>query len=158
MNWQHINTINWTRLNTKIAARTFANDDRVHMLGSTEYGIDWACLDALGATDALGFANEGYFGNVFDAVFIVKRYRFNVQQISQCVNACFPTRRAFINGVAIGNGLGIRFTTWIATLPTLRLRQYRINLIDYRIAVHFKANGAKTQKSAKNCAEYAQGK
>jgi hypothetical protein len=118
----------------------------MHLFGSTEDGIDRAGLNTERTTDAYLFVDhDDCFAFMFTMLFI-KRFGLTSQQISQGQNYCFTPGWALIDfRFTCGDSFGIGTTTWITALAALGLGQDGIDLIDYRITFHFKADRGKTQ-------------
>ncbi|MNN31521.1 hypothetical protein D3C81_1452120 [compost metagenome] len=55
----HFDAVHRARCYAEVATGAFINDHRVHQFGRPDDGIDRAGLNALGATDTLGFADIG---------------------------------------------------------------------------------------------------
>ena len=145
----HVDAVNGTRLNAKIAASALINDHGVHELRCTENGIHRTRLYAFGAADALVLADVRNLGLSFDTVFGVQWFRFNVKQIGQRLNCVFTTWRTLVDGVTVGNRLGVGPASGVAALTTLGLGQYRINLVGERVALDLEANGCESEQGAK---------
>ncbi len=60
--WLHLDAVHRAGRDTQVAAGAFVDDDRVHQLGGPDDGVHRTGLDALGAADALGFADKGHLG------------------------------------------------------------------------------------------------
>ena len=75
----HVDAVNGTRLNAKIAASALIDDHGVHELRCTENGIHRTRLYAFGTADALVLADICNSGLGFDTVFRVQWLWFNVE-------------------------------------------------------------------------------
>jgi len=140
-----VNAVYRAGLDAQIAARAFVGDDGMHHFGGTQNGIDRAGLNTFGATNTFVLTNPGDHGLFFNTVLGIERLGLDIQQVSQCLNGLFTTRRALIDGITICNRLGVGPTTWIATLATLGLGEQRIDLLADGIAFDSEANRGKAQ-------------
>ena len=75
----HVDAVDGTRLNAKIAASALIDNDGVHEFRCTENGIHRTRLYAFGAADALVLADIRNGGFGFDTVFRIQWLRFNVE-------------------------------------------------------------------------------
>ena len=75
----HVDAVDGTRLNAKIAASALIDNDGVHEFRCTENGIYRTRLNAFGAADALVLADIRNSGLGFDTVFRIQWLRFNVE-------------------------------------------------------------------------------
>ena len=86
-------------------------NDGVHLLGGTDDGIDRAGLDAQRAADAGVLVDDG---DLLGFLFGVERFDLAAEQVSQTLYALDATRRALVDFVAVGNGLGVGLATWVS--------------------------------------------
>lgn len=101
----------------------------MHAFRSTDDGINRAGLNALGAADAFGFADNDYTVWLQAAMLGVQWFGGNAKQQCQCANSRIATGGALVDvGMALSDGFGIRPATAVVTLPTLRLRQQAIDV------------------------------
>jgi hypothetical protein len=130
----------------------------VHLFGRAEDGVDGAGLDAFGAADADIFINHGnrfYF--LRDTVLGVDRQGVATQEVGQRDNAGFTTGWALIDfSFAISDGLCVGTATWKAALPTLRLRQDGVDLIDQRITLDFETHRGIAERDAEGTGQTSQ--
>ena len=75
----HVDAVDGTRLNAKIAASALIDNHGVHELRCTENGIYRTGLNAFGAADALVLADIRNSGLGFDTVFRVQWLWFNIE-------------------------------------------------------------------------------
>ena len=75
----HVDAVDGTRFNAKIAASALIDNHGVHELRCAENGIHRTRLYAFGAADALVLADIRDSGFGFDTVFRVQWLRFNVE-------------------------------------------------------------------------------
>ena len=118
------------RFDAQIAAGALTFDHGVHLFSGAQDGIDWAGLNAFGATDAFFFANYGDHGGFLDAVFRVQRWRFNIQKLGQRINGVLSARRTLVDLITGRNGLGVGPAAGVATLSALSLRQHFVDGVD----------------------------
>ena len=145
----HVDAVDGTRLNAKIAASALIDNDGVHEFRCTENRIYRTGLNAFGAADALVLADVSNSGFGFDTVFRIQWLGFNVEQIGQRLNCVFTAGRTLIDGVAVGYGLGVGSASRVATLTTLGLGQYCIDLIREWVALDLEANGSESEQGTK---------
>ena len=69
----HIDTIDRAGLNTQVTARTFIDNNGMHLFGRTQDCIDRTCLNALCATNTLILPDKGNGGLGFDTVLCFMR-------------------------------------------------------------------------------------
>ena len=137
----HVDAVDGTRLDAKIATSALVDNHGVHQLRSTENRINRTGLNAFGAADALVLADIRNGGLSFDTVFRVQWLGFNIEQIGQRLDCVFTTWRTLVDRVTVGNRLSVGPASRVATLTTLGLGQYRIDLIGERVALDLEANG-----------------
>src|SRR5450830_31911 len=126
----HSNAIDRTRCNTQIATRAGVRQDRMHLLGGADDGIDRTSLDTQGATDARCFIDDRAGTAAFDAIDGIERQQGLAQQAGQACNSFGATRRTLIErSAAISNGFGIRSASRIAAFAALGLRQQVFDLV-----------------------------
>jgi hypothetical protein len=108
----------------------------VHLFGRAEDGIYRASLDAQGATYTDCLVNYSYCFGFFLAIFRVEFQNLFAQQVGQCLDTGGAARRTLIDfGFTGCDGLGVWTATWKATLPTLRLRQYLVDLLHHWVGI-----------------------
>jgi hypothetical protein len=93
----HIDTIDRAGLNTQVTARTFIDNNGMHLFGRTQDCIDRTCLNALCATNTLILPDKGNGGLGFDTVLCIQWLGLYVQQVGERLNGVFTTRRALVN-------------------------------------------------------------
>src|SRR5690606_10871397 len=130
----HVDAIHRAGFHTQVTAGALAFDNGVHVLGGTQNGVHRAGLNTFGAADAFVFTDNGDPFGLLDTVLGVQRLWLYIQQVGQRLDGALATGRAFVDGVAVGNGFGIGPAAGEATLAALGLRQQRINLVNQRIA------------------------
>ena len=140
----HIDAVHRAGIDTEVATGTFVGYHRMHLFGGAEDGVHGASLDALCAADTLVFA---YKGDGFDrlclAVLFIQAGGLDIEQAGDGIDCGLTARRAFIDGFALGDALGVRAAAGMTALAALGLRQQRVDLIDDGIAVHLKAHRGK---------------
>lgn len=146
----HVDAVDRAGLNTQVAARTFTDDDSVHLFSRAEYGINGTGLYALGAANALIFANISN-GRTFIllAVLLIQWNGFYIQQIGKGLYARLATGRALVDGFTICNCLRVGTATWMPALTTLGLWQDVIYLVGNRVALGLEADCRVSQQCAK---------
>ena len=127
LGWQHVNAIDRAGGHAQIAARALGDDHCVHLFGGAENGIHRAGLNAFGAADAFGLANESDPALPVRAMGNIQRDNILVQQRSKFANGGIATRGAFVDGVAIADGFSVGFASRIVALAALGLRQQGID-------------------------------
>jgi hypothetical protein len=90
-------------------------------------------------------------------VFGIEGLGLYIQKVSESLNGIFTPRGTFIDGVTVGNRLGIGSAARVATLTALGLGQQRIDLFAQRIAFDTKAQRGKAEQSAESGAKCQQG-
>ena len=147
---EHVDAVHRAGFHAEITASALARDHRVHLLGCTENRVNGARLDALRAADALCLADVGDRGTcIFLAVFFVKRDGLDIEEVGQRLDARFTPGRALIDGIALGDGLGVGAAARVAALPALGLRQDVVDLVGNGVAFGFELHRGK----AEDCAE-----
>ena len=94
----------------------------MHYLCGTENGINWARLNTFCAADTLSFPYPCDDGLLFHAVLCIEWLRFYIEQVSQRLNGLLTARRALVNGIAVGDRLGVGATPRVSALTSLCLR------------------------------------
>ena len=79
--------------------------------------------------------------------------RLHVQQIGERRDACLAAGRALVDGLAVCDRLRVGATARVATLPALRLRQDRVDLVRDGIALGAKAYRGKAEEPPENRSE-----
>jgi len=136
----------------KIAASTLGFDDRVHLLGGAQYGIDRTCLDAQGAADAdlLIDANDGGQG-FYRAVLGIEWFNIDTEQVSQRDNGGLAARRTLVDvGFAFCQGFSVGAAAGVGALSALCLWQQCINLVDHRVTFNFELHCGVGEYQAKD--------
>lgn len=127
--WLHLDAIDRAGRQAQVTAGAFAGNDRVHQLGGADDGIDRAGLDALGATDAFGFANTGDLGRCAAAQ-RVRRKQWLLEQRCQRSDGFAATWRALVDGPARCQFFGVGPTAIVAAFATLGLWQQGIDALN----------------------------
>jgi hypothetical protein len=103
----------------------------MHVLAGADDGVDRARLDALGATDAVGFDNHGDLRWLVFATRAVEWFRSDAKYVRQRMCAGVATWGAAVDaGHPCGQGFGVGATAGIAALAALRLRQDSVEAFD----------------------------
>ncbi|MNV74252.1 hypothetical protein D3C71_1674570 [compost metagenome] len=133
----HLNTVHGTGRHAQVAAGAPVGQHRVHVLVGAHDGIDGTGLDAQRTADAMRFIDAGDQQRTRFAALKIQRQGRGLQQRGQRGNALIPAGRAAVDGCrAFRDGLGIRPTTVIAALGTLRLRQQSVNTVRKQTRIH----------------------
>jgi hypothetical protein len=104
LDWQHINTVYWTGLDTQITASALVGYHRMHKFCRTQNSVDWAGLNTFGATDTFILTNKGdSFDLCFFTVLGIQFWRWYIQKVGYSIDSCLATGWAFINRIAIGD-------------------------------------------------------
>jgi len=93
------------------------------VLGGAEDGINGAGLNALGATNTLVLTNHRNTLDLFNTVFGIQGLGLDIEQVSQGLESGFAAGRTLVDGIAIGNGFGVRTAAGEAALYALALLQ-----------------------------------
>jgi len=111
----------------------------MHLFGSTQYGVDRASLNALGATNTFRFTDIGDCGNFFLSTMLrIQWFEVSSQQVRQVMYCCFTAWWAFVNAIALDNGFGVGAAARVAALAALGLWQDAVHLIDDGIGLNRK--------------------
>ena len=138
----HHDAVHWARRHAQLAAGAQQLDHGMHVLARANDGVDRARLDALGATDAVGFDNHCDLRRFVLATRAVERFRSDVEYVRQCTCSGVAAGWAAIDvNPACGQGFGVRATTGIAALAALRLRQDAVKTFDEIGCCHVQDDG-----------------
>lgn len=96
----------------------------MHVLGPANDGVDWAGLDALGASDALSFDDDGHLRWLVLTTCTVEWLAANGEGVRQGTRTDISTWWTAVDvGGICGHGFCIRTATRKPALTTLCLRQ-----------------------------------
>ena len=108
-------------LQTQIATGALVGNHGMHDLSGTQNSVDWAGLNAFGASDTLRLSDPGDDGLFLHTVLGVEWLRFHVEEIGQRLNGLHSTRGTFVEGVPFCDCRGVGATAGIAALAALGL-------------------------------------
>ena len=94
----------------------------MHYLCGAKNRINRARLNTFGAADTLSFPYPCDDRLLFYAVLCIEWLRFYIKQVSQRLNGLLTAWRALVNGIAVGDRLGVGATPRVSALTTLGLR------------------------------------
>ena len=144
-----MNALHRAGRDAEIATGTFAADHGMHLLGSTENGIDRTGLYAQRATDTNLFINNHDCFVTVLAVFGVQWLGVFSEQVGKCLYGTFAARRTLVDiSLVCGDGFRIRTTAGIGALAALGLWQQLVNLVNYRVTLDAKTDCRVTQHQA----------
>lgn len=125
----HVDAVDGAGRQAQVTAGAFVGDDGVHQLCGADDGIDRAGLNAFGATDAFGFANEGNLGRCASSLW-VRRKQWHFQQHGQRGDGFAAAWRALVDGVARSQAFGVGPTAIVAAFAALGLRQQGVDALN----------------------------
>ena len=128
----HANAFHGAGREAKFATRTLLADDGVHLFGSANNRVDRAGLNTEGAANAGVFIDDG---NLLGFFYRIERLDFLAQQVGKPLHPLHATGGAEVDiAFAFCDGFCVRLAPWVTALPTLCLRENRLDFFDQRIA------------------------
>ena len=91
-------------------------------------------------------------------MFLVQGHGLQIQQVSQRLYARLTAGGAFVDGFAVGDGLGVGPAAREAALPTLGLGQNVVDLVGNGVALGLEAHRGEAQQRPEDGAQADQGK
>jgi hypothetical protein len=145
----HVDAFDRAGGQAQFATGALLGDDRVHLLGGADDGIDRAGLDAQRAADAGVLVDDRHLLRLFLGF---QRLDFAAEQVGQALHAFHAARRAQVDVafIALGDGFGVGLAAGEAALAALRLRQDGFDLLDQRVALDLELDRGKTQRGAED--------